>query len=65
MGFSFRRSFGTKLARLNLSKSGVTLSTGIKGVRGVVYPNGKFRVYLSKTIFGFLFRYIKTIGGKK
>ena len=40
MGFSFRKSIGLGPFRVNLSKSGVGLSTGIKGARISAGPSG-------------------------
>jgi hypothetical protein len=40
MGFSFRKSIGLGPIRLNLSKSGVGVSTGVKGARISTGPSG-------------------------
>ena len=40
MGFSFRKSIGVGPFRLNLSKSGVGVSTGVKGARISTGPSG-------------------------
>lgn len=40
MGFSFRKSFRIGPARLNLSKSGIGISAGVKGARVGVGPRG-------------------------
>ena len=40
MGFSFRKSIGIGPFRLNLSKSGVGVSTGVKGARISTGPSG-------------------------
>jgi len=43
MGFRFRKSIGNKNLRLNLSKSGVSISTGLKGARLSVNDKGVIR----------------------
>lgn len=46
MGFRFRKSFGSKFCRLNLSGSGISVSTGVPGLRAssnVVSFGGKRR----------------------
>jgi hypothetical protein len=59
MGFFFRKSLGTGLFRLNFSKSGVSLSTGIKGARvnfssrGTYVNFGSHGIYYRKKISGF------------
>jgi len=40
MGFSFRKSIKLGLVRVNLSKSGLGVSTGVKGARVSVGPRG-------------------------
>ena len=40
MGFSFRKSIGFGPFKVNLSKSGVGLSTGVKGARISTGPSG-------------------------
>ena len=65
MGFSFRKSFGKKSLRLNLSKSGPTISTGINGLRVVTRHKGGVRLYAQKSVAGVQLRYIKTISPKK
>src|SRR6185312_1084941 len=40
MGFSFRKSIGFGPFRVNLSKSGIGLSTGVKGARISTGPSG-------------------------
>jgi len=61
MGFTFRKTIGKKNLRLNLSKSGASISTGVKGLRVVTRPKG-VRLYGQKTIGGVQLRYIKTLG---
>ena len=43
MGFYFRKSFKFGPVRLNLSKSGLGLSAGVKGLRYGVRPDGTAR----------------------
>ena len=57
MGFSFRKSIGLGPFRVNLSKSGVGLSTGVKGARISTGPHGT-RVYGGWGPF----RYQKSVG---
>jgi len=47
MGLSFRKSFGNSLFRINLSKSGVSYSTGFKGARLNVGPKGTYVTFSS------------------
>jgi hypothetical protein len=65
MGFTFRKIIGKKNLRLNLSNSGPTISTGIKGLRVVNNLNGGVRLYAQKSVAGVDLRYIKTISPKK
>ncbi len=65
MGFTFRKSIGRKGLRLNLSKSGPTISTGIKGLRIVTRHKGGARLYAQTSVAGVQLRYIKTISPKK
>jgi hypothetical protein len=65
MGLSFRKSIGSKNLRLNLSKSGPSISTGIKGVRVVTRHKGGVRLYGQKSVAGTQLRYIKTVGPSK
>ena len=45
MGFSFRKSIKLgKHTKLNISKSGVSVSTGVKGARVSVNNKGKIRL---------------------
>jgi hypothetical protein len=61
MGLSFRKSIKlNKNSRLNISKSGLGISTGIKGLRIGISLKG---IRLSSTRKGF--SYQKTIGWKK
>jgi hypothetical protein len=63
MGFRFRKSFRVgKHARINLSKSGIGASVGVKGVRVGVGPRGK-RTTL--TVPGTGISYTKQTGKKK
>ena len=59
MGFFFRKSVNFGLFRLNFSKKGVGVSTGVKGARLSWGPNGK---YLSLGRGGFYYR--KKLDGK-
>lgn len=59
MGFFFRKSINLGPIRINLSKSGVGVSTGVKGARISTGPRGT-RVTASKGGFG----YTKSLGGK-
>ena len=44
MGFRFRKTVSLgKLVRLNISKSGIGVSTGVRGLRLSVSPDGKVR----------------------
>ena len=65
MGFTFRKTIGTKNLRLNLSKSGPTISTGVKGLRVVSRHKGGARLYAHKKVAGVQLRYIKTVSLKK
>jgi hypothetical protein len=65
MGFTFRKSIGKKNLRLNLSKSGATVSTGVKGLRVVNRHKGGARIYAQKSVAGVQLRYIKTVSPKK
>src|SRR5437764_3769725 len=57
MGFSFRKSIKFGAFRLNLSKSGVGVSTGVKGARSSTGPSG------TKVYGGWgPFRYQKNVG---
>jgi hypothetical protein len=42
IGFSFRKSINMGPVRLNLSKSGLGVSTGVKGLRVSVGPRGTY-----------------------
>lgn len=53
MGFSFRKSFKAGPIRLNLSRSGLGVSTGVKGFRVGVGPRGS---YASASAGGFTYR---------
>lgn len=59
MGFFFRKSVNFGLFRINFSKSGVGVSTGVKGARVSWGPRGK---YLSLGRGGFYYR--KKLDGK-
>jgi len=56
MGWSFRKSINIGPLRINLSKSGIGLSAGVKGARVSVGPKGtqlhlgKDGVYYQKTL---------------
>ena len=58
MGFYFRKSKSFGPFRLNLSKSGVGVSTGVKGARLSIGPNGTYvnvgrnGIYYRKKISG-------------
>lgn len=54
MGWSFRRSMGIGPVRLNVSRSGVGASVGVKGFR--VGMNARGRRYMSASAFGLTFR---------
>ena len=41
MGFSFRKSINLGLFRINISKSGIGISFGVKGCRVSVDPKGR------------------------
>lgn len=47
MGMRFRKSFGIKGARVNLSKSGIGCSVGTKGARYTKLANGRTKTTLS------------------
>lgn len=59
MGFSFRKSFKVGPVRLNLSKRGVGVSAGVKGLRVGVGPGGA-RLSAGRGPL----RYTKQIGGR-
>lgn len=64
MGLNFRKSISLgKLAKVNLSKSGVGLSFGVKGARYSVNTNGTRRATFG--IPGTGISYSKSFGGKK
>ena len=70
MGFSLRKKIKLgKNTSLNLSGSGISVSTGKRGARVVHRVLGKRRggttVYGQKRIMGTDFRYIKSFGGGK
>jgi len=58
MGFSFRKSYTFGPLRVNLSKSGVGFSLGIKGLRAGYSANG--RKYFSASVPGTGARYYKS-----
>jgi hypothetical protein len=60
MGFWFRKSINLGPIRINLSKSGVGMSTGVKGARVSTGPRGT-RFTASKGGFG----YTKSLGRGK
>lgn len=47
MGFRFRKSFGGKYFRINISKSGIGYSYGVPGYRKTVLPSGRKRTTVS------------------
>ena len=51
MGFYLRRAFGFGPLRLNLSKSGVGFSVGVKGARIGVSPRGQAYVHAGRAGF--------------
>lgn len=62
MGWTFRKSFGLlgNLLRLNVSKSGVSPSLGLKNLRLNISSRG------ARVSAGWgSFRYVKYLGGKK
>jgi hypothetical protein len=42
MSWSYRKSFGSGLFRVNFSKSGVSYSVGVKGARVNIGPKGTY-----------------------
>lgn len=58
MGFSFRKSYTFGPLRVNLSKSGVGFSFGVKGLRVGSSANG--RKYVSASVPGTGARYYKS-----
>ncbi|QDU73876.1 hypothetical protein Pan97_08760 [Bremerella volcania] len=58
MGFSFRKSYTFGPLRVNLSKSGVGFSFGVKGLRAGYSANG--RKYVSAGVPGTGARYYKS-----
>ncbi|GAA4427290.1 DUF4236 domain-containing protein [Bremerella cremea] len=58
MGFSFRKSYTFGPLRINLSKSGVGFSFGMKGLRAGMSSNG--RKYVSASVPGTGARYYKS-----
>lgn len=63
MGFKFRKSIKMGPVRVNLSKSGVSTSVGVKGARVSLSPKGKARATVG--IPGTGISYSKSIGQKK
>ena len=67
MGFSFRKSFGSKLFRFNLTGKGIGISTGAPGMRLskriIGTDKGKTMVYAQKSVLGNHLRYVKSVGG--
>jgi len=61
MGFYLRKSFGFGPFRLNLSKSGVGASFGVKGARIGINPEGRAYVHAGRA--GFYFRQSLQPGG--
>ena len=57
MALSFRKSFGNSLFRVNVSKSGLSYSTGVKGARVTVGPKGTYVTFNSHGL-----QYRKKIG---
>lgn len=57
MPFFFRKSFGPKGLRVNLSKTGIGVSTGVKGMRVSIRPKGAYVNVGAKGIY-----YRKKIG---
>lgn len=53
MALSFRKSFGNSLFRVNISKSGLSYSTGIKGARINTGPRG---TYVTFSAYGLQYR---------
>jgi len=53
MALSFRKSFGNSLFRVNISKSGLSYSTGIKGARINTGPRG---TYVTFSAYGIQYR---------
>lgn len=62
MGLSFRKSFKMGPVRLNLSRSGLGMSTGVKGFRVGVGPRGS---YVSAGRGGLYYRQSLSSGAKK
>src|SRR5689334_3518507 len=62
MGWYFRKSLNFGGLRLNLSKSGVGVSTGIRAVRFGVSPNG--RQYVHCGVGGVYYRKTFSSGGR-
>ena len=60
MGWGFRKSFGRGPFRITLSKSGISASVGVKGLRLTTGPRG---VYVSSSVGGFSYR--ERIGGRR
>ncbi|MBI1247086.1 DUF4236 domain-containing protein [bacterium] len=58
MGFSFRKSFNFGPLRVNVSKSGVGFSFGMRGLRAGMSSNG--RKYVSAGVPGTGARYYKS-----
>jgi hypothetical protein len=54
MGFYIRKAFNLGPLRINLSKSGIGLSTGVKGARVGITPHG--RRYAHAGRFGLYWR---------
>lgn len=60
MGFRFRKSIGLGGGtRMNLSKSGIGVSAGVKGARASVNTSGRKQVSVGRGGM----RYVKAIGG--
>lgn len=59
MGFRIRKSVNVRGARINLSKSGIGFSFGIKGVRHTVKANGgkRITIYAPKTGISYVKEY--------
>jgi uncharacterized membrane-anchored protein YhcB (DUF1043 family) len=60
MGWSYRKSFGSGPFRINLSKSGVSFSAGVKGARVNIGPRG---TYVNLSSHGISYRH-KISGGQ-
>ena len=63
MGFQFRKTIKLGIFNINLSKSGIGVSAGVKGFRVGGSPNGTRRTTLS--IPGTGIRYVTTDAAKK